>query len=508
MASNKTQGAPPAIRQLWFLQFALAGAIALTAGILVFANLGRYSDSYDNGVYLESARLLTRGHTMYHEVFDSQPPLWLAIVSLSFHFFGESERSGQLVTATSHVLLIIAVMLAAAQLRGWHAALLSGLVLTLSPVELTWSRVVIAEMPSTACAAMSIALAARYANSGRRDWLALSSIALACGVFIKLFAFYVMPALGLLIVARWWRRDDVNWRRGVQGVAFDSGMLLVAPFAVVLASAMLFDRAALWDQVVRFHQAARVAHPVIPVRDSLLLIRNLYERDPLLLTVAPIALLCVTGGWRGFAALIWVAASLAGLVAQRPLFDHHGGVLVPAVALAAGVGWGQCGSWAGALLGWARSRTIPTRVVAEAAGVASVALGLLLVIPLGQPALQSAGESRRIAFQDATQSDDVRMAMVLAQRTQSNDVVLTDAQGVAFWAHRDVPPGLTDTSFVRIASQYLTAQQVIEESESANTRAVLFWTGRLNQFPEVVAWARRRFPLHESFGEGQEIYWR
>jgi len=42
-----------------------------------YRNLGRYSNFYDSGVYLESARMLAAGYAPYRAIFISQPPLWL-----------------------------------------------------------------------------------------------------------------------------------------------------------------------------------------------------------------------------------------------------------------------------------------------------------------------------------------------------------------------------------------------------------------------------------------------
>src|SRR6266446_3442836 len=92
------------VRPLFFFsrlaRFILSTIILASAVRLVYTNLGQYDPSYDAGVYLESARMMRRGYPLYQVIFDSQPPLWLMLVSLSFHCFGESVLAGQLVAAT------------------------------------------------------------------------------------------------------------------------------------------------------------------------------------------------------------------------------------------------------------------------------------------------------------------------------------------------------------------------------------------------------------------------
>lgn len=85
-------------------------------------------------------------------------------------------------------------------------------------------------------------------------------------------------------------------------------------------------------------------------------------------------------------------------------------------------------------------------------------------------------------------------------------MIITDDQGLAFLAARDVPPDLTDTSFNRINSGYLQAREVIDQGERYDVRLMLLWTGRLGLMPEVVRWAEKRFPVRIEMGRGRMLY--
>src|SRR5258707_1133618 len=102
------------VRPLFFFsrlaRFILPTIILASAVRLAYTNLGQYDPSYDAGVYLESARMMRRGYPLYQVIFDSQPPLWLMLVSLSFHWFGESVLAGQLVTATAGLVTVMLIM--------------------------------------------------------------------------------------------------------------------------------------------------------------------------------------------------------------------------------------------------------------------------------------------------------------------------------------------------------------------------------------------------------------
>jgi len=89
---------------------AAVAIILLFAVHLLYTGLGGYSDSYDAGVYLESARMMGRGFAPYRQIFVSQPPLWLPLIHFAFRLFGETFLAGQLVTATAGLIAVASVM--------------------------------------------------------------------------------------------------------------------------------------------------------------------------------------------------------------------------------------------------------------------------------------------------------------------------------------------------------------------------------------------------------------
>jgi 4-amino-4-deoxy-L-arabinose transferase-like glycosyltransferase len=192
----------------------VAGAVILVlmlAAAVEYSGLGGYDPFYDSGVYLESA-LIRRGYSEYGAVFSSQPPLWLPLLRFSFYLCGESFLAGQALMATACVVTIAAVIAAVAQLQGRLAALLAAALLTLAPVQLSSSHLVIAEEPSVAFAAVAMAAGVCYSSVGRRVWLVVAAIAVTCSILTKLFGLYTVPAILLLIIARWWRAPMLGAR--------------------------------------------------------------------------------------------------------------------------------------------------------------------------------------------------------------------------------------------------------------------------------------------------------
>src|ERR1700737_1279867 len=86
------------------------------------------------------------------------------------------------------------------------------------------------------------------------------------------------------------------------------------------------------------------------------------------------------------------------------------------------------------------------------------------------------------------------LLMRLARAIGKADFILTDAQGIVFWSGHEVPPWLADTSLKRIENHYLATAEVIGQVERYQGKAVLFWTGRLDHLPGLVAWLGQSFP--------------
>jgi hypothetical protein len=218
---------------------------------------------------------------------------------------------------------------------------------------------------------------------------------------------------------------------------------------------------------------------------------------------APLAGLCLLNRIDGVALFAWPFFTLVGLLDHRPLFDHHMIALVPAAAAAIGVGASYLPVVYVQFIRWLSLRSLPIRI--GGATIAAIAGVTILGIGIRQAWIAAADEQAFIRS-SRLPSPDLRMAELITKHTQPGDMIITDAQGIAFLAGRDVPPGLADTSYVRITSGYLRPSEVIEYAEQFNVRLMLLWTDRLSMMPEVVRWADRRFPHRIEFDRGRTLY--
>jgi hypothetical protein len=417
--------------------------------------------------------------------------------------FGESPLAGQLVTATAGLITILAVMQMTSRLGGKSGAILAGFLVTLSPLELQWSRSLNADVPSVALAAISMAFAAGYARHGRRTWLMAAAVASMGAIMIKLSGVYAVPALLLFVIARWQGSAALgSWRR-LSLVALDTFIVIGIFGGITLASLAWFRSDQLWHQVVTFHWAARSVHGSITLNEKWHTLVHLVADERLLVGAAPLAVLCLLSGTEGLAVLAWPFFTFLGLLEHHPLYDHHLIALIPALAAAIGVGASNLRVVYLPFLRWLSVQLRPARIVALT--VCAMAGLAILGGGVSQAWIEAANQ-RALMRSSANPNSENRAVELIMSKTRPDEMIVTDDQGLAFLAGRDVPPGLTDTSYTRITSGYLRSHQVIEQAERYNVRFVLLWTGRLASMPEVVRWANNRFPLRTELGGGRVLY--
>jgi hypothetical protein len=88
----------------------------------------------------------------------------------------------------------------------------------------------------------------------------------------------------------------------------------------------------------------------------------------------------------------------------------------------------------------------------------------------------------------------------------TTDYIITDEQILAFFAERDVPPNLVDTSHMRISSGYLDSEMVIELAEQYRVKVIVLWTGRLKRLEDFVNYVKVNYELVKDYGSGHEVY--
>ena len=423
---------------------------------------------YDEGVYWESLRAMRDGHALFTDVYSSQPPGFLVGLLPFFVALGHGIVAARLAMVVCATVLVAAVFVVARALDGRRAAIAAAAIALVDPLLLRQSVTLQADGPSIALGTAAVALALLASRRARAPWLSSASGgALAAAVLVKLFAVaFAVPVVFVLI----------SWGTGRSSRQRVAAASWVAAGAAIAGAALLLPFTGAFDemrtQVVGGHLRARSLQEGGLTGDML---ASLARELPLLIAALAGLILLVRHRHphRRDLALVtaWLAASLAILLAQRPLWPHHVALLVPPLAIAAAPA-----------LALIRART--------AAACAAIAWLVLGALALRHP---------------ATADSAPALTPILATTTPSGALVITDDQYSAAAADRDTPPSLVDTSYVRIDSQPLSTADVERLAADPRVRAVCFVTGRLDHLPGLRTWVAAHFP-HRVQAGGATVY--
>lgn len=425
----------------------LAGMLGLIVSVVFFvawqlAHRGDFQydvsfyplDDADEWRYTACSRLVEHGYSMFTQVFSAQPPLLFASLAASMRLFGDAMAGARWAEILFGLLCLVATVALAWLLTGPVAACGTALFLSVSPLFLVYGRAIEAEGPMMALTALALAFAVGYRRTGLGVLPVLAGLALSGAVLFKLFA------LEALLPAVW-----ILWQPGSHRVSLQStGLFLASVLVPVGADFLLISPAAQWDQVVTMHQRAAGA-PLPGLLPPLQILRDLAATDPglVILAVAGLLTLALLGAWDDLVfLLLWVGGTALMLLAFRPLFPHHAVILLPGLAVCAGVA-------VTVLVEQLRSH----RWLA-AAPLAAAAVVYLALVP------KVAHADRHILIPGVPPAD-AQIAAYMSTHSRPGAMVASDNPAPADLAGRLVPPPLCDLSNVRFRTGYAATPQLI-----------------------------------------------
>lgn len=520
-------------RRLFLLFWGAVLLLLVAAVIMRLIALGAPfdRDSYDEGVYWQSLRAMQAGGSLYQTIFYSQPPAFLLTVFPLYHLFGATLQAARLAMTLLSLLAFPGAYLLGKALAGRAGALAALLLLVINPFFLAESQIIQAE----ACALAFTFLAAGCALQWWRQpdgwrgacWAALAGLTLVISILCKLLCLSTLVPLTVLVLARIWQIwrtwPQGSWRGRLPILAGVGGALLAV---LVCVLPFLGSFSALWQSVVTFHQVAGAATPGT-------LAGNLSLLSPALLS--PLTLLAIYGtgaallrrDWRILPLLAWLLVTVFLLATFHPLFPHHIIALEPPLIALAVLGVAGTASYKPVFHHLSQLGYAPQRIAAwigRAAALLLLCTTLLGLwqdlqyyratssIEVGNAVLNPWSGLQLQAVRGASGSaspwqGDLRVARDLHNALTPEQWVVTDAQFIAGLADRNTPPGLVDTSSIRINTGYLTATGLEQVAAVPRVHAILFYTDRLYwQIPSFVTWVAGHFHLLHIYGPGRELW--
>ncbi len=507
---------------LWFVIFAVAMAWRTQ-------NLDAFGLSNDEGAHLMWAQLAVDGYPLYRETHAVQAPLFIEPIGWAFRLAGSSMQAGRWITLLGFTLLAVALSWLAYRAGAWPAALTTVLLVGISPLIFTFSRLVMAEVPATALAVVSVALAVVYVERNHKGWLFASGLVLGMSFISKALNPFVVVPVGLLLLLyhgskrgdkgqsygfkTWFARFRTEWQALLlDGLLWGTGVGL--PLIVVF---LIYGPDNVYDQLVAFRGDLRIARPG-SWAETWGYFKTFFDNHwgfgllafgGIISTVLQLYINKVNGwgdsklnlnlnspGAFVLYNLIWTLWFMAGVVMlamHTPLFPHHFIVLLPPmILLAAGVPANLIAMWPKP----GRKRS-----------VSYIAVGLLMLIIIGAiingPAIVEANQHTAAIVTGGREQDALQL---LDAVTNPNDFVMGDSQLLIFMAKRRTPPPLGDVALVAIQAGRQTSARMIGLTQEYQAPAVVQWSLRLPWLPEYLDWVEANYLTRRVWDNDHLIY--
>jgi hypothetical protein len=166
----------------------------------------------DEGFELAKATLCLKGHALYTEVWNDQPPLHTFLITQILKHVSRSVAGPRLVTSAFAILLLASVFLIVFRMNGlWIAGLTTGLLIA-SPGFLELSSSCMLEIPSLAPAIAALALLSSSPQGKWRSEALVAGVLFGTALSIKLIPIIRLSVAALII----WQRPRSIPGAGVQ----------------------------------------------------------------------------------------------------------------------------------------------------------------------------------------------------------------------------------------------------------------------------------------------------
>ncbi|MCL4297617.1 MAG: glycosyltransferase family 39 protein [Anaerolineae bacterium] len=517
-------------------------ALWLLLLVLAFAwraqNLDAFGLSNDEGAHLMWARLAVDGYPLYTETQAVQAPLFLEAIGLAFRLAGPTVQAGRWAILPSFGLLAAALSWLAYRSGGWPAALTTLVLVSVAPLIFTFSRLAMAEVPATALAVTSVVFLFLYLEKGHKAWLLASGLTLGLSFITKMLNPFVIAPVGwLLVISN--QKSVVSSQKVaggqwsvVGGRLFLDCLLWSLGLLIPLAAApLLYDPAAVFDQLIRFRGELRMAVPGsaaetwtqfqlfinghwgfwllafggimaaafrvweerqqgsggLPARSA-----RRGEQGRISFSVSSPPAFQPSSLLYPLTWLIWLLAGIAMLGWHAPLFPHHFIVLLPPLILL------------GAELVSDEARVIASL---SAGGEQRPAIMIYsLIIMVAALNLLTIVKANRETAAIVTGGREAEALKLLQAVSAPDDFVMGDSQLLIFMAGRRTPPPLGDVALVAIKAGRQTSERMLRLTEQVQAPAVVQWSLRLPWLPDYLAWVESNYLARRVWDNDHIIY--
>jgi 4-amino-4-deoxy-L-arabinose transferase-like glycosyltransferase len=460
----------------------LWGLIILLYLLWPLTHLDAYTESSDEGLYIQRAALANAGYPLYVETFFNKPPLLVWILQLAFKIGGESIAVARLAVLGLTLLGFVALGAVSGQLWGKWAGLVSmSLFLGLSDVPVRAYRAT-SDLPAMAFMLVAVCAALRFQHDGRRGWLALLGVAFTGGALIHPLLVYVAVPIGIVLFFPSLRSFSGRSARGINWL--NLGILFGVMVGVVLLALLIVGWRACVDWVFRYNYQYNyeTLSDTSFARNWDWIVTYLgYKQGLVGLAIVGLAALLVRPAkqWGVAVVVSWFLATVVTLLICSPLWEHYLVFLALPLSIVAGGGVVRMGGWI------AEVRSGERRLLWWQVGLGALAIvaGVVFItLRWRETAPRLAPKARRWS------QSYLELREFLETEVAPGTFVAADDPLLAFSAGHLVAPPLIGSTRKRIDAGYMTSGDAVEDILQYDVPIVVFSTDRLRRLPGFESW--------------------
>ncbi|MCB0209117.1 MAG: hypothetical protein KDJ52_07300 [Anaerolineae bacterium] len=473
-------------------------ALCLAYLLLQLFLLFRLPLSYDEGINLQVSRFIAQGYQPYTQIFTLSGPLFIGFIGW-LGSLGLSVSTIKLVFALFGIVLLSAVAAAADYTAGRTSALAAVFLLGTATTFLNEVGMVVAIIPATGIALLSLVMMQRYQRSGQIVWLVAGGFISLIALFISISAWVVGVVTLLHLIFPKTHSDQP------QPLTLKSlGLWLIGAVAALLIGLGLTTPDVLLNVVLKNHLTLWSNLPLDIAANFGIMGQFLgFNIWLFLFTVYGIAQLYDQPHHPLWLIVIWLALSAGGLTIQPTLRLVDAAILLPPMAIIGGWGLVQLA---------ARITTVYRQKYTQRPQATThrilIALCLFILYAFISYHRFEAYLLREVDtqtdYQQIQQRDEI--AAFIDQHTSSDACVIIDDAALAIVANRLPTPSLVGLSEARLKGGLLTDKELATLIIEGQCRTIVFSKREYYQpFNDVGSWVTTNFP-HEKELLGTRIY--
>ena len=275
--------------------------------------------NFDEGTNIIKSTLILNGYSLYKEIIDDQPPLFMIILTYWLKIFGTNIPNGRILVLIFSFLLLSSFYGTIKIYQGKVCALTAVIFLILSNIYLKASISLMIDIPALSTAMISIYYLTLFKKTSSKNLLILSALFFAVSLQIKLYAVFLLPLVIYELIkgnpAFLISKKHTNLT--ILTIWITSFLLSYIPLILIFFS---FDFLKIFQYLLYPH-AKMIRYPG---NNFLIILKSITkDYDFFLLAIAGCILIIKQKLQKSVFPILWLTIATLILINHSPLWEHY-----------------------------------------------------------------------------------------------------------------------------------------------------------------------------------------